>query len=240
MSIWNAQLSKAIRRGTPLFHYSYWNSYRVSHHVLQHSPPTHRVALNQIWEERERSGIWLSVVCPVSVCTRAIVRRHHVRRVRAALAAVFSGQGLDRNGKVMDSQTSSFQGTLHVVLLSPIVQSKGSEIRQQCATMVHQLLKDSQRRQALSSSKEWQQPTKGSSNSSRTLNHGEGSKSGNKKPRQIKNTENAFNNDHTGKPTFRRYDFSQTLNLVRKGANDQAAQHPDAVAGWHNGFRERA
>ncbi|TID19533.1 hypothetical protein E2P81_ATG06701 [Venturia nashicola] len=221
MSIW--QTIKAIRGGCPLFHFQYWNKYRVSHHVLSHASPAQRVALTQIWDKREKSGIWLSVTCPVSVSPKAIIRRRQVRRVRAALAAAFNKQGLDAKGNVMKSQTSSLKGTLHVLLEPPIVQSKGPEIRQTCATMVASLSRN--KRQASSSSKHKQHRSGSSSDSTRMLDRGQGLKLGNKKNwqsgstpnnKQMATSDKAIKNNHLGQPALRRYDFSQTLNPVRK------------------------
>lgn len=226
MSIWHPQLSSAIRGGRQLFHYSYWKTYRASHLVLNNSSPAQRVALDQLWEEREKSGIWLTVVCPVSVCIKAIVRRHHVRRVRAALAAVFNEHGQGRNRKAMGFQTPALQGTLHVVLLSPIIQSKGSEIRRECATMVGRLLKE--QGQALSSSKHRQQTTKGSSNSSRTPNHGKELKFGDKTKRRF---ESPSNNDHMRKLNIKTLRIQPESDPVRRGAYNPADQAPDAVPG---------
>lgn len=179
MSIWKPP-RPTLTASTSLFRWFYWNSYRASHHALHNAGPIHLVALDKIWGEREKSGIWLSVICPVAVCSKALVRRHHIRRVRAALATVFNEQGLGRNGKVMDGQTTSLQGTIHVLLFSPIVQAESSRIRQDCATMVYNIMKRESRGQALSSPFD-RQSTKGSNNSYRTLKQGERLNVGDKK-----------------------------------------------------------
>lgn len=197
MSIWTVPRFANIHAGTALFQYSYWNCHRVSHHAKEHATAIQSVSLNKIWEEREKSGIWLSVVGPVSLCPKAIVRRHHVRRLRAALATVFNEHGLDRHGKVMEGRTSSFQGTLHVILNRPIIRSKGSRIRLECAKMVHKLVESYQQGRNL----------------------GEGLNHGYKKTRQFESAssnqqlagfERAFNNELKAKPTFKRLNLGQT------------------------------
>lgn len=169
MSIWKHGFP-TIRSGSVLFRYAYWDSYKASYHAIN-TGSIHRVALNKIWGEREKSGIWLSVVCPVAVCSKAIVRRHHARRVRAALATVFTEQGLDENGKVMAGQTSRLQGTLHVMIAPPILSIKSSQIRKDCATMVSKIIQRDQRGQPWSPTYR-QQSMSGSNDSKRTWSQG--------------------------------------------------------------------
>ncbi|QDS70065.1 hypothetical protein FKW77_004362 [Venturia effusa] len=170
MSIWRTRIAPTARSDVDfqLFRYQYWNRYHVSHHVSHNAGQIHLVALQQTWNAREKSGVWLSVTCPVLVCSRAIVRRHHTRRFRAALAAEFNKQGLDRHGKVMAGQTPSFQGTLHVILNPSLKQSKGSAIRQACASMLSEIMERNQQSRSMNHSTDRQHSTKGFGDKTRT------------------------------------------------------------------------
>lgn len=215
MSIWKPP-RPTLTASTSLFRLFYWNSYRASHHALHNAGPIHLVALDKIWGEREKSGIWLSVICPVAVCSKALVRRHHTRRVRAALAIVFNEQGLGRNGKVMDGQTSPLQGTIHVLLFSPILQAESSRIRQDCATMVYNIMKEKNRGQALSSPFD-RQSTKGPNNSNRTLKQGERLNLGDKKAPQFGGTSNIEQKAKRGKESS----FGNRITLSESGGSSK-------------------
>lgn len=139
MSIWHLG-TPSLRSGSSALRYTFWNSYKVGYHAAQQTGPVHRVALDKRWNEREQTGIWVSVTCPVSVCSKATVRRHHGRRMRAAIEAAFHERGLDKHGKGMDDQIPSLQGTLHLLAQPSIIQATFPRLRSECIQMVSKVV----------------------------------------------------------------------------------------------------
>jgi hypothetical protein len=184
-------MSDLFRAGRPDFRYftrsiqiRFWYKYRASLHA-QASGPVHRVYLERKWNEREKNGLWSQVVCPLPICSKSTVRRHHGRRLRDAFKKALDGRGLDEHGKAIDGQGASLDGTLHLLAQSSIVQATPPELRKECAHIVSKLIELNQQgvRKVRSLSSGSGKPTPPKTSSNNRIQHHKS-----KGARQSKNT----------------------------------------------------
>jgi hypothetical protein len=137
-----------LHSGSRTINFYYWRNYKASLHA-QNALPVHRVALEKRWNEREQAGIWSMVVTPLAVCSKATIRRHHARRLREAFKEALRERGLDEDGKAIDGQAPSLQGTLHIVAQPAITQAEASDLRKECSLIVSKIVDFSRKENVL-------------------------------------------------------------------------------------------
>jgi len=161
--------SPSFRSATRSIQYLFWHGYKASLHA-QTAGPILRVALEKQWNERERAGIWSLAVCPLSISSKATVRRHHRRRLGDAFREALNERGLDEHGNAIDGQTPSLRGTLHLIAQPSIIQTDFPALRRECARIVSQIIENKpQASKGLGSG--FRVPSKTGSRNNRTQNH---------------------------------------------------------------------
>jgi hypothetical protein len=129
-----------LRSATRAIQFIFWNGYKASLHA-QTAGPILRVALEKQWNERERAGIWSLAVCPLSISSKATVRRHHRRRLVDAFREALNERGLDEHGEAIDGQAPSLRGTLHLIARPSIIETDFPALRRECARILSQIIK---------------------------------------------------------------------------------------------------
>ncbi|KAI9654290.1 MAG: hypothetical protein M1831_005455 [Alyxoria varia] len=143
---------------TPSFHPTYKKAHdpTLSHsHTYRFEPwEVVRVRNEPRIAARDRSGLWVTIVAPMKVSSKVVVRRWCARRVKAGLGRVLGRWGFDAEGRPLNQrdgtggevaggprQPWALKGSLQLMLNQDVLTTGKEKIEDDLETLVKELCK---------------------------------------------------------------------------------------------------
>lgn len=138
------------------FHAKYFKNYLAgvyACYVVNNDASSARATqTRQQWEDRPRDSLWWWVHCNADM-QPAIIRRHHLRRLRIAFRDALKAKGWDGDGRPLVHTTlpnppsEPLMGSFSIFAKKELMDTKFADIQEQCSRAIGMLVAEQKKRE---------------------------------------------------------------------------------------------